>query len=147
MSYTNELIYFKSNGSHDPDGEIVNYTWDFDDGNISYLRNPVHVYSKTGNYTVTLTVKDNDNLSNSIAKKIKIVDKEDENLRRKEQPLLVILWLFLILIATIIALYLIQRKYQITLMIERSHDSKENKFNINKFVDLVLRISNIFHKK
>ncbi|UCF49171.1 MAG: PKD domain-containing protein [Thermoplasmatales archaeon] len=146
FSYTNKIIYFNGNSSYDPDGEIVNYTWDFDDGNISYLKNPVHVYSIKGNYTITLTVKDNDNLSNSIAKKIRIVDKEDEKLRRKEQPLVVILWLFMILIATIFALYLIQRKYQITLMIERANDSKKNKYN-NKFVDLVLRISNIFHKK
>jgi len=46
--------------SFDSDGFIINYTWDFGDGNISYERNPVHEYSSSGNYTITLAVKDND---------------------------------------------------------------------------------------
>ncbi|RLF62369.1 MAG: hypothetical protein DRN33_05665 [Thermoplasmata archaeon] len=37
-------------------GQITNRTWDFGDGNTSYEKDPVHVYSSGGNYTVTLTV-------------------------------------------------------------------------------------------
>ncbi len=47
--------------SYDEDGEIVNHTWDFGDGNISYTENATHRYGDDGNYTVKLIVKDDDN--------------------------------------------------------------------------------------
>ena len=44
-------------------GGIVNWTWDFGDGNHSDLKDPVHIFLNTGTsnaiYTVTLTVKAN----------------------------------------------------------------------------------------
>ncbi len=61
-SYTGQVgqsIAFSSNGSNDSDGTIESYLWDFGDGNISILANPSHNYSQTGQYTVTLTVTDN----------------------------------------------------------------------------------------
>lgn len=33
------------------------WLWNFGDGNISYEQNPIHVYSATGNYTVSLTTR------------------------------------------------------------------------------------------
>lgn len=38
--------------------QLVNWSWDFDDGNESYERNISHVYADAGEYNVTLTVKD-----------------------------------------------------------------------------------------
>ena len=58
--------------SSDSDGFIVNYTWDFGDGNVSYEKNPVHRYSKYENYTVKLTVRDNDGLTGEASKKVSI---------------------------------------------------------------------------
>ncbi len=52
-------IKFKAIATDD-DGYIVNYTWDFGDGNTSYGKNVTHVYTKKGTYTVTLVVEDND---------------------------------------------------------------------------------------
>lgn len=52
-------VTFFSTGSHDPDGTIVSYTWDFGDGATSNLANPTHAYSIPGTYSPTLTVKDN----------------------------------------------------------------------------------------
>lgn len=43
----------------DPDGEIVSYTWDFDDGTASSKKNPSHTFNEEGSFTVTLTVSDN----------------------------------------------------------------------------------------
>ncbi|KAA0003832.1 MAG: PKD domain-containing protein, partial [Thermoplasmata archaeon] len=54
-----EIINF-TDKSYDSDGSIVNWTWDFGDGNVSYERNTSHAYTKNGTYTVNLTVKDDD---------------------------------------------------------------------------------------
>ena len=55
---TNEAISFSSEGSHDPDGYLVEYRWEFGDGTISYEENPTHTYESKGNYIVKLTVTD-----------------------------------------------------------------------------------------
>jgi PKD repeat protein len=41
--------------------EPYNWSWDFGDGNISSLQNPQHNYSVKGDYTVNLTVTDDNN--------------------------------------------------------------------------------------
>ncbi len=45
--------------STDPDGSINSYTWDFGDGQSTGGPTVNHNYSKSGSYTITLTVKDN----------------------------------------------------------------------------------------
>ncbi|MEM3342641.1 MAG: PKD domain-containing protein [Thermoplasmata archaeon] len=52
--------------SYDPDGIIVSYFWNFGDGNSSTLQKPNHTFTTPGNYTVKLTVIDN-NGANSTA--------------------------------------------------------------------------------
>lgn len=52
-------IQFSSDGSRDPDGDIVTFQWDFGDGQSSTKPNPTHSYSNPGTYLVTLTVYDN----------------------------------------------------------------------------------------
>jgi PKD repeat protein len=39
---------------------IVSWKWDFGDGATSAEKNPVHIYSMSGEYTVTLTITDSD---------------------------------------------------------------------------------------
>jgi PKD repeat protein len=51
-------VTFSSAGSADPDGTIVSYAWDFDDGNTANVANPTHTYAVAGTYTATLTVTD-----------------------------------------------------------------------------------------
>ncbi len=46
--------------SSDSDGTISAWSWDFGDGNSSTAQNPIHTYAADGNYTVTLTVTDNE---------------------------------------------------------------------------------------
>jgi len=58
--------------SYDEDGLITNYTWDFGDGNISYKKNPIYVYSNPGVYIVTLTVTDDAGSITNISKEIMI---------------------------------------------------------------------------
>jgi chitodextrinase len=47
-------------GSHDPDGTIVEYAWDFGDGGTGIGPVVSHAYAATGNFVVTLSVTDND---------------------------------------------------------------------------------------
>jgi len=42
------------------DSPILQYAWDYGDGSKGYGESTSHVYTKTGLYTVTLTVQDND---------------------------------------------------------------------------------------
>src|SRR5207247_1321136 len=52
--------------SSDPDGSVTSWQWTFGDGTTgSTAQNPSHTYSAGGSYTVTLTVKDNQNASSS----------------------------------------------------------------------------------
>jgi PKD repeat protein len=51
-------IAFDGLGSHDPDGDLLGYHWDFGDGGTATGPTPTHAYSAPGNYPVTLTVSD-----------------------------------------------------------------------------------------
>jgi PKD repeat protein len=53
-----DSITFDGSASNDPDGSIVDYSWDFGDGYTGSGETPTHTYSSDGNYTVTLTVMD-----------------------------------------------------------------------------------------
>jgi PKD repeat protein len=60
--------HFDGSQSHDPDGTIVSYEWDFGDGTTGHPSTGTgsvinHTYSDDGTYTVTLTVTDNDGLT------------------------------------------------------------------------------------
>jgi parallel beta-helix repeat protein len=59
-----DVIQF-TDASVDMNGNIVNWTWDFGDGAISYLQNPTHQYTDAGTYNVFLTVKDEDGVIGS----------------------------------------------------------------------------------
>lgn len=54
-----KTVYFNDE-SYDTDGSIVNWTWNFGDGNISYKQNVNYTYATNGVYNVSLTVKDDD---------------------------------------------------------------------------------------
>ncbi|RPI00306.1 MAG: PKD domain-containing protein, partial [Calditrichaeota bacterium] len=56
---TEQPIVFNAAGSRDPDGEIVDYSWDFGDGRTASGVNVSHQYPQSGVYSTKLTVKDN----------------------------------------------------------------------------------------
>jgi hypothetical protein len=72
----NDTVTFNASESYDPDGYIATYTWDFGDGNITTVTTPVieHVYTMYDNYTVTLTVMDNDGLNGLCTQVVEVVD-------------------------------------------------------------------------
>jgi len=71
-----ETIDF-TDGSSSPDGEIIEWSWDFGDGATSDKQNPSHTYTEHGIYTVELTVTDDNDLSDSVDKEIKVEELDD----------------------------------------------------------------------
>ena len=69
-----QSIVFNASTSYDPDGTIVQYAWDFGDGNATTIAAPIitHSYPVDGNYTVQLTVTDNNGLSNSTVQVVSV---------------------------------------------------------------------------
>ena len=54
-------VFFDATASSDPNGSIVSYEWDYDDGSIfGSGAMTSHEYTFPGSYTVTLTVTDNE---------------------------------------------------------------------------------------
>jgi parallel beta-helix repeat protein len=71
----NQPAAFNASKSYDTDGVIISYTWNFGDGNITTVTNPmiVHTFTALGDYTVTLTVTDNDLLTNSTSHLVRVL--------------------------------------------------------------------------
>jgi len=67
-----KVITFDASGSKDNDGTIESYIWDFDDGSNDSGKRIEHTYQKTGTYTISLTVTDDDGASHTTTKTIKI---------------------------------------------------------------------------
>ena len=67
-------VSFSSVGSND-DGTIVSYNWLFGDGSGADAQNPVHEYQAPGEYTVSLTVTDNDGLSDQALVAVSVLNR------------------------------------------------------------------------
>jgi parallel beta-helix repeat protein len=74
----NQKVTFDASYSFDIDGTITNCEWKFGDGNTTNTTEAIisHSYSSAGNYTVNLTVTDNDGTMNSTFKVITISESE-----------------------------------------------------------------------
>ncbi len=80
---TGDAVSFDASASApSPQASIVNYHWDFGDGNVEDSQTPstVHVFDTAGERTVTLTVRGNDNQVSAAATKtvtVKTPTKQD----------------------------------------------------------------------
>jgi len=72
-----DVVTFNASDSHDPDGTIVNWTWDFGDGHMGYGEVVTHQYLTGGVYPVTLTVRDNNGAENSTSQNVTVYGKID----------------------------------------------------------------------
>jgi hypothetical protein len=73
-TYLNFITVFDASASHDIDGHITQYIWNFGDGNITVVNatspasaNVTHVFTTTGKFVVTLTVVDDGNPAKNLA--------------------------------------------------------------------------------
>lgn len=53
---TNSQVRFDGTGSTDPDGAVNDYSWTFGDGGTGRGAQPVHIFRRAGEYTVTLSI-------------------------------------------------------------------------------------------
>jgi len=82
----NETITFNASPSYDVDGFIVKYEWEYGDGANATGEIVEHCYSSAGNYTVNLTVTDDDGATNSTSKAVKVIEKEIFDTGEPENP-------------------------------------------------------------
>jgi PKD repeat protein len=54
----NDTVFYSGNESSDPDGDLLNFTWSFGDGEFGYGVMTYHKYALNGTYTVALIVND-----------------------------------------------------------------------------------------
>ncbi|UCD92252.1 MAG: PKD domain-containing protein, partial [Methanobacteriota archaeon] len=70
-------VYLTGNGSYDPDGMIVDLEWNFGDGSPNAHGWWVsHAYSSGGSFNITLTVTDDDNMTDTATTYAVIEDQE-----------------------------------------------------------------------
>jgi len=65
-----ETVTFDASTSYDPDGAIVSYFWNFGDGATTNVTDPTvnHTYAVADTFNVTLTITDDDGLTDSVSK-------------------------------------------------------------------------------
>ncbi|MBA7568154.1 hypothetical protein ES708_09875 [subsurface metagenome] len=83
-----EELTFDGSASSDSDGEIAQYIWDFGDGSTGSGASPTHAYTEAGEYTVTLTVKDDgDSLSAEVTTTVTVEEEaiEEEAVVEEEE--------------------------------------------------------------
>jgi PKD repeat protein len=58
--------------SSDPEGKELEYLWDFGDGGTSTAMNPLHAFDSSGTKSMSLTVTDDEEASNTITREIMV---------------------------------------------------------------------------
>ena len=61
-----------TDGSTDPDGTIVAWSWQFGDGGTSELQNPQHTFATAGMFDVTLTVTDDGGATDDAVRQVSV---------------------------------------------------------------------------
>ncbi len=71
-------VVFDASKSYDPDGFIVDYFWEFGDGEKAWGKVVKHIYKKGGSYEVILTVWDNNGAMDSRSKILNVGERKKE---------------------------------------------------------------------
>jgi len=69
---TDLTINVDGSSSHDTDGSIVSYAWNFGDGSTSTATQGMHQYGVSGTYTISLTVADNGGAQSSTSQAVQV---------------------------------------------------------------------------
>ncbi len=68
-----ETVTFDGSASHDPDGKIISYLWDFGDGETAQGATTTHAFKKEGEFDVILQVTDDRGANTTLAKTVRVV--------------------------------------------------------------------------
>lgn len=71
------LVSVDGSASLDPDGSVVEHAWEFGDGVVASGAAAVHEYAQAGEYTITLTVTDDDGLTDSVTEVVQVEPSTD----------------------------------------------------------------------
>ncbi|SEH61433.1 PKD domain-containing protein [Halopenitus malekzadehii] len=71
-----ERVAFDASSSETPNGEIVNYSWDFGDGNTASGETATHTFEESGGYTVELSVVDDEGQIATTTESLNIADNQ-----------------------------------------------------------------------
>ncbi|BCH23264.1 PKD domain-containing protein [Mesorhizobium sp. L-8-3] len=74
---TGEVVLFDGQASADPDGNILQYRWDFGDGGVSNDASPRHTFHAAGTYDVRLRVTDDGVTPMSAERMMKVTVTDD----------------------------------------------------------------------
>jgi PKD repeat protein len=79
LTGSDQPVWFNASESYDPDGEVVQYIWDFGDGTSAEGVLIEHTYRDVGGRSrgqlgITLTVVDEDGAKDSVTKHITVID-------------------------------------------------------------------------
>jgi PKD repeat protein len=66
-----------TDSSSDEDGNVEKWNWDFGDGYTSQLQNPTHKFEEEGQYTVGLTITDDDGDKDTMNLKIEVAKAQE----------------------------------------------------------------------
>lgn len=72
FSCTNLACDFDASGSNDNDGSIASYSWNFGDGSTATGMTASHAFGADGDYTVTLTVSDDEGATDSSSQVVSV---------------------------------------------------------------------------
>ncbi|MHB8587055.1 MAG: PKD domain-containing protein, partial [Thermoplasmatota archaeon] len=71
---TNVTVVHFQDASHDVDGAVANWSWNFGDSSLSWDRSPNHTYTNPGLYRVTLSVRDDGGVAGTLSEVVRIAD-------------------------------------------------------------------------
>jgi PKD repeat protein len=77
IPHANETVTFDASASTAGSGSIINYEWDFGDGTNDTGVYTTKIYTQAGNYTVILTVTDNEGAKDTIWRVITVILQPD----------------------------------------------------------------------
>jgi PKD repeat protein len=86
------------------------YNWNFGDQKSSNERNPIHAYTKAGDYTYTLTVTDAEGATESLSDNITISDESGNGNDDTRMILLLAIILIIIVIGVVVIVWIIRRR-------------------------------------
>jgi len=106
-------IEFDASRSSDPNGDNLEFHWDFGDGSSGSGEQVTHVYQKEGTYSVILTVTDGSGLSDKDTIKVTISSDSDEKDGDDEHEIFwyLVTALSILLLGALVALYLGRKLY------------------------------------